>query len=265
MTTTDRRTDRVRSALATVLAHDALAVEASPIVEVATAQVKGMDSTIGFPHGPPELHVGDRSTRSILRAAGDDEVAPLSVRLIDAIVPLADRARAATSPEAAPTVSVAVDERFVADPSFLDVVKTAVRRSGIEPSQLVLSVEVGPAFADVWSSLQRLKSHGVRIALDGFAAQGPAAEAAGRYRFEFARIQVDGSGPAAAGQRWDAADRAVKLAHRLDCRVLAVTDGRPPSSAALIELGVDLLVGPDAGASVVGSGAGRGYGNARRP
>lgn len=245
------RRDRVRTALTTALELDLVEITGNPIVDVASGAVRGVDAVLRFPQGPVDLLVGDGSVRSLLSAASDDDVRLLNARLVAAIVDLGRRAMVSRDPRVGPpTVSITLDERFVADDGFLDGVKRAVRSSGIEPSQLLLSLDVGPAFDEIWPSVQRLKSHGVQVAVDRFTPTGPAADAASRYRFEVARVVLPSLGPAPYGPGGDGGsdgiDReiidAVKVAHRLDCAVLLDVGAVEPSPSVLAEIGADYLV-----------------------
>lgn len=88
--------------------------------------------------------------------------------------------------------AVAVHHRFVADEQFLEIVKAAVRRVGLEANQLLLSVPAGPDLETVWPALQRLRSHGVRIAFEQDRRPTPDEEdLMHRLPFDLVRIQVD--------------------------------------------------------------------------
>ncbi len=109
-----------------------------------------------------------------------------------------------------PFVAVAVEVAFVADDDFLDTVKAAVRAVDAAPQSLLLSVVPDPELTAVWPSLQRLRSHGVRIALEH---EGPTADCVDwlhRLPFDVVRLPAASvlrlaDGPSTTGWRPDPA------------------------------------------------------------
>ena len=68
-------------------------------------------------------------------------------------------------------VSINVSPRQLADPDFVDNVRTVIAQSGVEPSQLCLEVTERALFADPDTALLRLsalRAVGVRLAIDDF-------------------------------------------------------------------------------------------------
>ncbi|MCP5031747.1 MAG: EAL domain-containing protein [Actinomycetia bacterium] len=127
-------------------------------------------------------------------------------------------------------VTVMLDDRFIADESFLPTVKNAVRRAGVEPRQLLLSVDPDIGFESLWPNLQRLKSHGVRVAFEGDVIGPPATELLRRFPFDVIRIDPMSF---SAGQDLPDRDRRrnqtvassdldalVELAQSLRCRIM---------------------------------------------
>lgn len=138
-------------------------------------------------------------------------------------------------------VSVPVDGRFVAHDAFLATVKDAVRDAGITPHNLLLTVDGRLSFDRLWSKLQRLKSHGTRVALDELGPGSHATDLLRRFAFDAVRMPISA---APMSETDDAELRAtIKLAHHLSCEVIVdgVADGEQLDT--LRWLGVDLAVG----------------------
>ncbi len=86
---------------------------------------------------------------------------------------------------------VAVHPRFAADDGFLPTVKTTVRRSGLDAGQLLLSV-AAEGIDESWPAVQRLRSHGVKVALEaGIASLEETEELLHRLSFDLVRVSVD--------------------------------------------------------------------------
>lgn len=86
---------------------------------------------------------------------------------------------------------VAVHPRFADDDDFLPTVKLAVRRSGLEPGQLLLSV-AAPEVEELWPAVQRLRSHGVKVALEaGAESTEDTEELLHRLSFDLVRLPAE--------------------------------------------------------------------------
>lgn len=139
-------------------------------------------------------------------------------------------------------VSVSVDGRYLADENFLASVKDAVRTAGINADNLMLSVDASPGFDRLWSKLQRLKSHGVRVALEDFALGSQATDMLRRFSFDAVRI----SAPSAIELADDDGNElraAIKLAHNLGCDVIVDGVDSESQRELLHWLGADLGLG----------------------
>jgi diguanylate cyclase (GGDEF)-like protein len=81
------------------------------------------------------------------------------------------RAAFAGCPDPGPYVSVNIDAAQLADPGFEAFVMSALQRSGVAPHDLVLELTEHEAVAEAHTAmLTRLRSFGVRIAIDDFGS-----------------------------------------------------------------------------------------------
>lgn len=213
-----------------------------PMSALASAEIVGLetsilvDATIQNPIQNPiqsPAEPGDRplppapedSARAVMQGIEDGmTVRVLNRWLLDHAVqqldPWATRVR--RPPRDPLMVSVALDPRFIVDPEFLTIVKDTVRARGAQPQQLLLSVQADPGFDDRWASLQRLKSHGVMVALEDVALGTARIDILRRYAFDVVRVSASAIDEAAAQNGGGAALRnLVRLAHNLGCRVVA--------------------------------------------
>lgn len=205
-----------------------------PMSALASAEIVGLDTSIlvdatiqrpvesddtSLPSTP-----GD-SARALLQGIEDGmTVRVLNRWLLDhAVQQLEPWAKRVRRPARDPLmVSVALDPRFIVDPEFLTIVKDTVRARGAQPQQLLLSVQADPGFDDRWANLQRLKSHGVMVALEDVALGTARIDLLRRYAFDVVRVSASAIDHAAApGGRGAALRNLVRLAHNLGCRVVA--------------------------------------------
>lgn len=230
-----RREDGSRFRVWTAIDRGELVIGVRPAFHVETGLAAGVD-----------LVIDQASVRPLLSAVADRDVTPLNRRLVESISTID---LAATCSGQDPFVSVAVDGRFIADDNFLPLIKEAVRAADLEASQLLLTVDASPGFEARWSKIQRLKSHGVKVAVDGFSLGSSATDVLRRYpvdvvRFVLSSIVVE---PDLAGDSPpDPALLAgtVKLAHNLGCRVLAEGVRTEGDVGLAKEASVDLMIGP---------------------
>ncbi|MDH3682704.1 MAG: EAL domain-containing protein, partial [Acidimicrobiia bacterium] len=106
-------------------------------------------------------------------------------------------------------------------------------------SQLVLSIDAKPGFEPLWTNLQRLKSHGVRVALDGFVLGDAPIEILRRYPFDLIRFAAPST-----GEGGELLASTVRLAHNLGCAAIADRVETAAQAAGLRCSGTDLAVGP---------------------
>jgi EAL domain-containing protein (putative c-di-GMP-specific phosphodiesterase class I) len=231
------------------LADGRLELHVQPISTLGTGGYVGLESLVQLPEPGP----GASEPEAGILAAAPDETAddPADVIALNTwLVREAAAALAHWQPggrvDGVRFVSIPVHERFVADDSFLATVKEAVRSAGIGADNLLLTVDARPGFDRLWSRLQRLKSHGVRVALDEFSSDSHASDLLRRFAFDFVRIATPASLVQADDDSHDLRT-TIKLAHHLGCEVImnGVDDDRQID--LLRWLGADLAFGASLG------------------
>ena len=206
-----------------------------PVLDVATGRLAGLDI------GPD----GSEPIRTLLDSAPDDELVELNAGLARQSI----RLLAARTPRPHPTlpfVVVALDHRFVADESFLPAIKDSVRAGGLEAGQLLLSLDGNPNLTAAWTNVQRLRCHGVRVAIEGVIPRSVAAELLPRYPFDVVRI--DGADPVAL----DELEAILALARTLSCQVMVDGVETVELARRVQRIGCDLGVGPALSMGAVG-------------
>lgn len=143
-------------------------------------------------------------------------------------------------------VSITLDARFVAHELFLETIKEATRSAGLEPRQLLLSVEADLGLAGLWPNIQRLKSHGVQVALEGFRLGAPATDLVSRFSFDVLRVDVGTLAEAEAADLPNELTSIVRLAADLRCQVMADRFSSRGQVETAIDAGCDLIVCPPA-------------------
>lgn len=224
-----RRSDGVQRSLRAAMASGDLTVVGRPMADVASGSVAGLEAAFRCGGPPGRFPAGDSEpvdARSVLAMVDDELALELSEMLVTGLgAVFEDRPRGpGLDLPAEPIVAVSVDRRFIAGDGFLPAIKAAVRASGLEARQLLLTVDGKPGLEPHWTDLQRLRSHGVEIAIDGFRLGSASIELLRRYPFDFVRFHLGllGLGGGGGGALHD----LVKLARNMDCRLLAdgVTD-----------------------------------------
>lgn len=185
------------------------------------------------------------STRNLLGSIDDDSVALVANRLIvEEAITMLGRARRGWAGRSDGFVALCLDSRFIVDESFLPTIKNATRRNGLEASQLLLSVEAQHGFETLWPNIQRLKSHGVRVALEGFRLGTLATELVRRFPFDVLRVDIG----ALLGDLDDdpigELKNIVHLAANMGCRVLAEQPATLEHLEAVTKAGCHQFVGP---------------------
>ncbi|MEM8924457.1 MAG: EAL domain-containing protein [Actinomycetota bacterium] len=178
-----------------------------PVVELGADSLGGLDVMV---RNPPLLTDGapglggdvDVPARLVLdRVEASDDIPVANAALVHAALRTVESAPSAT--DRAPFVAIALHAGFIDDGAFLDTVKSAVRRSGVDPHRLLLSVKPDPDLDRVWPSLQRLRSHGVRVALEIAGTDAESVALLHRHSFDVVRVPavvaVDAVGAASAG------------------------------------------------------------------
>jgi len=232
-----RQGDARERDLVAAVASSALCLDRRSVVALGSGAVVGMDAMITH---QPETHPSTAASRQLLGSIDSAELVTKANRW------LLDEALGAVGSwpggerSARLFVVIMLDDRFVADTSFLPSMKESVRRAGLEPSQLLLSLDPDLGFERHWPTIQRLKSHGVRVALEDFTLGSPATELLRRFPFDAVRVVLEPpaearlkAGPAAqADAGLEAAPGAasaaaleelravVHLAHNQRCRVM---------------------------------------------
>jgi EAL domain-containing protein (putative c-di-GMP-specific phosphodiesterase class I) len=171
-----------------------ITVRSLPLVELTSDRLAGYD--IAFRDEVLILAAGvlddagaPAASRHLLRSI---ESPDLAVEVNAALVSRGARAFNGHAP-ADPTdgfVTLMLDDRFIAHESFLATVKESVRANGLDPTQLLLSLDPDLGFEPYWSKLQRLRSHGVRVALEGYVPGAPATDLLRRYPFDVVRVDL---------------------------------------------------------------------------
>lgn len=185
------------------------------------------------------------STRNLLRSIDDDSAALVANRLVaEGAVTMLGRSRRDWAGRSDGFVAICLEGRFIADESFLPTIKSATRRAGLEANQLLLSVEAQHGFETLWPAIQRLKSHGVRVAVEGFRLGALATELVRRFPFDVLRVDI---GALLGDLEDDPAGELksiVQMAANMRCQVLAEQVVTPEHLQAVTEAGCDQIVGP---------------------
>jgi len=142
------------------------------VVEIDSGRWWGIDVAIAHPDvrsSPDGAGEGVWSARDLLtEIGGRRDLVEINTGLLTTALRAVAEARPpvdGTSANGPGRAVVAVHPRFAVDEEFLPTVKTAVRRSGLDPAQLLLSVAADDLDRQ-WPAVQRLRSHGVKVALE---------------------------------------------------------------------------------------------------
>lgn len=239
-----------RLKLAAAVTDHLLEVHSEPIVDLATGRLAGIEALLFLPDRPAGVgHGPDLSASRVLLA----EVGQLPelVEVNDWYLEQAGRELRGWEVDAGRGggwssasgplfLSVKLDGRFIAQSEFLPTVKDAVRRAGVSPSRLLLSVDRSEGIERLWPQLQRLKSHGVRVAMEDFSSDPATTDLVARFPFDVVRLSAEtvaGSGAASslAG--------LVKHARHLGCQVIGEGVDQAHLAQWLSGAGCDLAVG----------------------
>jgi EAL domain-containing protein (putative c-di-GMP-specific phosphodiesterase class I) len=143
------------------------------------------------------------------------------------------------------TVNVAAAQ--LADPNFVDIVETALRDTGAQPTDIWLELTESALFHDVeeaWSALRATKRRGIRIALDDFGTGYSSLSYIRQFKLDMLKIDksfVDGLGRNAE----DTAiiEHVIGMAHALGMVIVAEGIEDERQSRELRRLGCDMAQG----------------------
>ena len=208
---------RQTARLAEALAHEELFVRYQPVVEVASGRTSAVEALLRWRPTGGEL-VAPADFIPLAEASGS--IVPIGQWVLTTACQQAQHltARAGRPIQMAVNVSV----RQLSEPTFVDVVRSALHASGLEPGFLTLELtESLFAGADTERVLQRLKELGVQLSIDDFGTGFSSLSYLRRFAID--TVKLDRSLlPASA----DAAEQvlfagSVHLAHQLGMRVVA--------------------------------------------
>ena len=222
---------------------DGVEVHYQPVFDVETEEVVGAEALL-------RVHDDDGailSPGSFLEAAEDAGIiAPLGGLVLQLTCrQLADWKG---SDEVLPSeISVNVSPRQLADPGFVEMVRSSISEAGIEPADLSLeiteSVMIGGRGA-IDQTISGIRELGVRIGLDEFGAGQSSLGYLKRFPLDFVKLDRE----LVAGTGTDESDTAIirataELAHNLGLDVVAVGVEELHQLEALQLLGVDRAQG----------------------
>jgi EAL domain-containing protein (putative c-di-GMP-specific phosphodiesterase class I) len=149
------------------------------------------------------------------------------------------------------SIEVNVGPSTLNDPSFISVLRSAIRRAGVHPRQLVFEVNASVASAHthaVRGFFARLKALGCRVALDDFGANAGALDQLKKLPLDL--VKIDGSFVRHVATdpddlRFLAA--LTLLAQGLGCQVVAMDVADASTQRALAGIGVDFVQGSHVG------------------
>ena len=238
-----QRRHRLGSELRHAVAADQLRLVYQPVIELATADVVGVEALIRWEHPEhgllaPGEFIGLAEESGLIVSIGEWV---LREACREASHWVADRA--------APTFCVAVNVsgRQLKEPGFVDVVHGALVASSLPPSCLCLEItesvlmENLAATADVLAAVKEL---GVVVAVDDFGTGYSSLASIGRYPVDY--LKIDQSFVARLPDDADAGTivwAVVRLGHNLGLRVVAEGVEDDAQLAALREMGCDLAQG----------------------
>jgi diguanylate cyclase (GGDEF)-like protein len=145
-------------------------------------------------------------------------------------------------------VTVAITARQLAQSNFRDLVAAVLQRSGVERTQLCLSVGDGSLandITDAWTMLRHARTLGVHVALDGFGAGGSTLADLRRVRLD--QLGIDRTlvhGLDNGTEDGVIVEHLVELAHRLGIVTVASEVETAAQLAQLRRIGCDRACGP---------------------
>lgn len=143
-----------------------LRLDYQPLIDLHTGHITGVEALLRWDH--PQLGT-IAPLRFIPIAEQSGLIVPIGAWVLHAACTQAAAWRAGAGAEL--EVAVNVSPRQLASPAFADEVAHALERSGLPPHRLCLEVTESAVVADLetaTASLERLKTLGVRLALDDF-------------------------------------------------------------------------------------------------
>ena len=159
------------------------------------------------------------------------------------------------APNRAPLqVVVPVTARQLAQSNFRDLVSAVLQHTGVERTQLCLSVGDGSLVDDItdaWTMLRHARTLGVQVALDSFGAEGSTLADLRRVRLD--QLWLDRSLISGLGAGNDDAvivEHLVEMARRLDLITVATNVENATQLALLRRLGCDRAQGPFLGVTL---------------
>jgi EAL domain-containing protein (putative c-di-GMP-specific phosphodiesterase class I)/CheY-like chemotaxis protein len=150
--------------------QDELFLEYQPVVSLADAHVDGAEALLRWRHpsrglvGPADFITAAEETGQIVR---------IGAWVLETACREAARWRARGPGGRRLSIAVNVSSRQLREPGFADWVLETLRRSGLEPSQLVLEVTESVLVEELEQArtqLEQVRAQGVRVAVDDFGA-----------------------------------------------------------------------------------------------
>ena len=156
--------EEFRAELRAALHDGDLAMHYQPIVDLATSEIAGFEALMRWSHPergwiPPDVFIPLA------------EQSDLIIELGDFALREATTAASGWNRDDECFVTVNVSARQFSDPGLVDTIKTALKQSGLAPSQLVLEITESAALSDVGEAMRtlgHLRRRGVGIALDDY-------------------------------------------------------------------------------------------------
>jgi diguanylate cyclase (GGDEF)-like protein/PAS domain S-box-containing protein len=145
-----------------------LRLDYQPLIDLHTGSITGVEALLRWDH--PQLGT-IAPLRFIPIAEQSGLIVPIGAWVLHAACAQAAAWGASSAAGAQLEVAVNVSPRQLASPVFADEVAHALKASGLPPHRLCLEVTESAVVADIetaTASLQRLKTLGVRLALDDF-------------------------------------------------------------------------------------------------
>ncbi|HLH47634.1 MAG TPA: EAL domain-containing protein [Acidimicrobiales bacterium] len=244
MTAPDRRS-RSEALLASALDRDGVLVLYQPVVELGYSRLAGVDALLRLraPEGEPDsagefLDVAEETGLSVAVGAG----------LLDLACQQLARWRDELGPDAVPSVGITVSARQLAEERASDRVAAILESHGLQPPALRLQLpesSLVDADSTMARSLQKLRSLGVRLAVDDFGVGRSSLPYLRRYGIDVLRIdQGFINGLHRGGDDVEVVRAILGLAETLGLVVEAKGVERAEQAELLAELDCPLAQGP---------------------
>ncbi|MEY2437203.1 MAG: hypothetical protein QOF97_2039 [Acidimicrobiaceae bacterium] len=239
---TVRRGDR-EAELRTAIEREEFVLHYQPVVALANDQMMGVEALLRWQH-PERGLVPPLEFIPALEEIG--HIVPVGTWVLNAACRQARQWRDA-HPDRPFRVTVNVAAAQLADPNFVDIVETALRDTGAQPTDIWLELTESALFHDVeeaWSALRATKRRGIRIALDDFGTGYSSLSYIRQFKLDMLKIDksfVDGLGRNAE----DTAiiEHVIGMAHALGMVIVAEGIEDERQSRELRRLGCDMAQG----------------------